>query len=326
MGGQRDVGDAPPISAYGFASSLTNFEGLGERVLPVFEPRPDGTPLQHEPTEMSARLGGGPIHRMERHKVTEFFVDRAIAEMKRAAEGNRPFYINLWLDDVHSPMQAPPSLRGDGSPRLQYAGVMREMDRQLDRVFDHIRSHSRLRDNTLVLLASDNGPEEGLGSTGELRGAKGNLYEGGIRSPLIVWSAGALTPAARGSTNDRSVIAGMDIPPSLLSIARVAAPSAAFDGVDMSDAFTGRSQPLREKPLMWVRPPDRPGPGGIWPDLAIRDGDFKLLVMRDGSRPGLFNIRQDPRERVNLAMFEPELVKKLTAEVLAWEHSIQGHR
>src|SRR5207253_1921100 len=108
MGGQRDVGDAPPISDYGFAKSLTSFEGLGERVLAKFEPTPDGKPFVHEPTEMSAKLGGGPIHWVERHKVTEVFVDRAIAEIDAAAKANKPFYINLWPDDVHSPCQAPP--------------------------------------------------------------------------------------------------------------------------------------------------------------------------------------------------------------------------
>src|SRR5688572_30593414 len=70
MGGQRDVADAPPISQYGFNTSLTNFEGLGERVLPVFDKG-----VKHGPTEMSAAVGGGPIHRVERRKVTQFFVD-----------------------------------------------------------------------------------------------------------------------------------------------------------------------------------------------------------------------------------------------------------
>jgi uncharacterized sulfatase len=67
MGGQRDVGDAPTISEYGFAASLTNFEGLGERVLPKFEPTREGKPFEHQPTRMSADLGGGPIHWVPRH-------------------------------------------------------------------------------------------------------------------------------------------------------------------------------------------------------------------------------------------------------------------
>src|SRR5205814_3785499 len=69
MGGQRDVGDAPLITEYGFDSSLTSFEGLGQRILPKFEPRPDGKPFVHDPTRMNARLGRGEIHWMDRHKM-----------------------------------------------------------------------------------------------------------------------------------------------------------------------------------------------------------------------------------------------------------------
>src|SRR4051812_42829358 len=75
MGGQRDVGDAPLITQYGFDTSLTSFEGLGERVLPKFEPKPAGKPFDHEPTRMSADLGGGPIHWVDRDKVSQAYVD-----------------------------------------------------------------------------------------------------------------------------------------------------------------------------------------------------------------------------------------------------------
>ena len=322
MGGQRDVGDAPAITAYGFATSLTSFEGLGERVLPVFEPHPDGRKFDHEPTRMSAALGGGPIHWIERHKVTAYYVDRALEEMKAAETRGQPFYINLWLDDVHSPAQAPPGLRGDDSPAANYLGVVKEMDRQLERVFDFVRSRPALRDHTIILLASDNGPEPGLGVTGGLRGAKGNLYEGGIRLPLIVWSA-QVARSAVGSKNDQTVLAGMDVVPSMLTLAGVRPPEAvAFDGLDMSGALLGQEQPQRGKPIMWVRPPDRPGPKNNWPDLAIRDGNWKLLVFRDGSRPELFDIAADPNETTNLAEKHAEIVQRLSKAVIAWDKSL----
>jgi len=322
MGGQRDVGDAPPISAYGFATSLTNFEGPGERVLPLFEPRPDGKPFEHGPTQMSARLPGGPIHWVKRHEVTAFYVDRALQEIKTAIARGRPFYINLWPDDVHSPLQAPPGLRGNGSPRDNYKGVLKELDRQLGRVFDFIRSEPELRRNTIILLASDNGPESGLGSAGELRGGKGMLYEGGIRSPLIVWSS-RIPASAAGSRNNRTVLAGMDLPPSVLALAGVPVPEEArFDGLDMSRALIGQGMPGRERPVMWVRPPDRPGPNHDWPDLAIREGDWKLLVFRDGKGAELYNIPDDPGEAKNLAAVQPDIVRRLADQVRQWDRSI----
>jgi uncharacterized sulfatase len=322
MGGQRDVGDAPPISDYGFADSLTSFEGLGERVLPKFDPTPDGKPFHHEPTEMSAELGGGPIHWVERDKVTETYVDHAVEQMQKASRLGRPFYLNLWPDDVHSPCQAPPGERGDGSALANYLGVVKELDRQLGRVFDFIRSRPELRDNTIILLLSDNGPEEGLGSTRGLRGSKGQLYEGGIRQPLIVWSS-QIPPQKRGTRNETTVLAGMDLPPSLMTITGTRAGQISFDGLDMSKVLLGMSQSLRDRPVMWVRPPDRPGPGHSWPDLAIREGNWKLLIHRDGSRAQLFDIVADPIETKNLAAEQPDVVRRLREVVITWDRSIR---
>jgi uncharacterized sulfatase len=323
MGGQRDVDDAPPITDYGFATSLTNFEGPGERVLPEFEPRKNGKPFHHGPTEINARQGG-PIHWVDRHRVTEVFVDRTLREIDAAGALGKPFYINLWLDDVHTPMQAPAGLRRDGSKVGHYLGVIEEMDRQLGRVFDFIRARPSLRGNTLILLASDNGPEDGLGLTGGLRGGKARLYEAGIRSPLIGWSH-AIPSAAVGSTNEKTVLAAMDVAPSILALANVrSAADVRFDGLDLADALLGRASPRREQPIMWVRPPDRPGPENRWPDLAIREGDFKLLVFRDGSRPELFNLADDPGESTNLADQHPDLVRRLSDQVIQWDRATQA--
>ena len=322
MGGHRDVGDAPAITQYGFATSLTNFEGLGERVLPRFEPGADGKPFEHVPTKMSADLGGGPIHWIDRHAVTAFYVDRALREMKTAVDRKQPFYVNLWLDDMHTPIQAPPDRRGDNSPAARYAGVLEEMDKQLGRVFDFIRNDPALRDNTIILFSSDNGPEDGWGSPDGFRGGKGRLYEGGIRSPLIVWHH-AIPAAAVGSTNETTVLAAMDIPPSLLAWADIKAPSdTQFDGLNMVEALAGRATPKRDRPIMWVRPPDRPGPNNRWPDLAIREGDWKLLVSRDGSRPELYDLTKDRKESTNLADKHPDLTKRLSDEVIRWDRGI----
>jgi uncharacterized sulfatase len=319
MGGQRDVGDAPAISAYGFDVSLTNFEGLGPRVLAKFEANKDGTPFRHGPTDTSAKLGG-EITWVERHKVSEFFVTRAIAEMIDAGRNQKPFYINLWPDDVHSPCFAPPQMRGDGSKVANYLGVLRELDRQLGRVFEFVRSQPHLRHNTIILLCSDNGHEAGMGSGGELRGSKGQLYEGGIRSPLIVWWPGGMKKEAVGTSNEATVIGGIDIAPSLLGMVGVKAPKdVKFDGLDLSEALVGRNAPERKEPLMWVRPPDRPGPNRSLPDLAIRDGRWKLLVWKEREKSELFDVVGDPSEKNDLAGEQAEVAKQLRDRVIAWE-------
>ena len=112
--------------------------------------------------------------------------------IRQAAKNGKPFYVNLWPDDVHSPFFPPAARRGDGAKRTLYHAVLERMDAQLGAIFDEIRGNSALRDNTLVLVCSDNGPEDGAGSAGPFRGSKAMLYEGGIRSPLVVWGPGLL--------------------------------------------------------------------------------------------------------------------------------------
>ena len=115
------------------------------------------------------------------------------------------------------------------------------MDRQFGRIFDRVRSDPKLRDNTIIIVASDNGPEGGLGTTGGLRGSKGMLWEGGIREPFIVWSPSRIAKDKVGSTNETTVLAGMDLSPTVLSLAGIKEPAEAKpDGVDMSDAFIGK--------------------------------------------------------------------------------------
>jgi uncharacterized sulfatase len=112
----------------------------------------------------------------------------------------------------------------------------------------------------------------------------------------------------------------MDFSPSMLSVAHVQVPDAVhLDGEDMSAQLLGESTAQRAKPVMWVRPPDRPGPRKNLPDLAMREGQWKLLVFRDGTRAELYDIDADQDEKNNLAKANPDLVKKMTSELIAWD-------
>jgi uncharacterized sulfatase len=190
LGGQRDVGDAPLITEYGFDESLTNFEGLGSRVLPLLNTFDGANPRKH--ALGSDTLGHGEIQWVNRNDVTSSYVNKALEFIKKAEKENKPFYINLWTDDVHSPFFPSQELLGDGSKKSRYYGVLTELDQQLAPLCDYIRSSDSLRKNTLIILLSDNGPEIGAGSSQPLRGSKGTLYEGGVRSPLIVWGNGVI--------------------------------------------------------------------------------------------------------------------------------------
>jgi uncharacterized sulfatase len=327
MGGQRDVGDAPLITQYGFEESLTSFEGLGPRVLPLLDAYDGKEPEKY--SLGSDVLGHGPIHWVKRDKVTTSHTEAAISFIDKAQSSNRPFYVNLWPDDVHSPFFPSKKRRGGASKHELYLGVLKSLDDQLAPLFDRIRNDNRLRDNTLILVCSDNGPEDGAGSAGPFRGLKGMLYEGGVRSPLVVWGPGFVAKNKIGTTNASSFLSAVDLAPSLLEISGVSKPAGVeLDGLALSDILLGGSELSRTKPLFFRRPPDRPrhnGEGNL-PDLAVRDGNWKLLCEYGGSEPQLYKLDTDPGESSNVAEANPAIVERLTTVVLDWNNAMPADK
>ena len=315
MGGQRDVTNAPAITEYGFDESLTNFEGLGPKLLPLTK-HPNGKTGR---IWADAKRLGQPVTWMQRSEITAGFVDAALPFIKKAKSAEKPFYINLWPDDVHSPFWPPVDTWGDGSKRRLYLSVLETMDSQLGKLFDAIRDDKVLRDNTLVLICSDNGPEKGAGRAGPFKGFKTHLYEGGIRSPLIVWGPGFINKKATGTRNTESIFSAIDLAPSLLALADV--PSGAdYDGESLPDILIGKSKDSRKAPILFSRPPDRKNYYGFknLPDLAIRSGKWKLLCDYDAGRPELYDLSVDPGETKNLAADHPDTAKTLANELVSW--------
>lgn len=318
MGGQRNVADAPAITAYGFDASLTNFEGMGPKLLPLVL-----RPGQKKPGRIwgdAERLGAG-YKWMLRSEITSGFVDAAIQFIKKAGAAKKPFYINLWPDDVHSPFWPPVDKWADGKRGL-YHSVLQEMDRQFGKLFDLIRGDDSLRDNTLVLICSDNGPEKGAGSAGPFRGFKTHLYEGGVRSSLIVWAPGMLKK--KNHVDRETVFSAIDLAPTLLKLSGLAPPEGIkFDGEALPGALLGEGG-SRKAPIFFRRPPDRDAFYGDndLPDLAIRAGQWKLLCEYDGSEPELYDLAADRGEKKNLAAENTEFVGRLAKKLIAWHQSM----
>ncbi len=325
MGGGRDVGDAPLPSEYGFDRSLVSFEGLGDRILP-----PGGL------SDQSEKLGRGEITRVPKHRQTEIYVDRAIGFLRENRE--RPCYLHLWLNDVHDAHRPSPEQLAkfehlkDQPAQQQFYAVLAAMDAQLGRLFAAV-DELGLAERTLLVVTSDNGPTawphyykdkiEPPGSTAGFRGRKWSLYEGGIRMPLLVRWKGH-TPAER--VDEQSVLAAVDLFPTFCELAGIEPPEAKFDGEDVSPAFLGKAVE-RTKPLFWEYGRDatylQPGEEhDRSPNLALRQGEWKLLLQDDGSRRELYNLAKDPREAVNLIEEQPELAAKLAEQLLTWRRSL----
>ena len=318
MGGQRNVDNAPPISNYGFDVSLTNFEGMGPKLLPLVL-----RPGENQPGRIwddAERLGPG-YRWMLRSEITGGFVDAALPFIRQARDTQKPFYINLWPDDVHSPFWPPVEKWADGKRGL-YHSVLQEMDRQLGTLFDFIRRDESLRDNTLVLVCSDNGPEKGAGSAGPFRGFKTHLYEGGVRSPLVAW--GPRLIKKRNYVDRQSVFSAIDLVPTLLELTGTPWPDGAkLDGESLPGVLLGEGG-SRQSAIFFRRPPDRDAFYGDddLPDLAMRDGKWKYLCEYDGSDPELYDLETDPGETRNIVDEHSELVEYLTKALLAWHRSM----
>lgn len=327
MGGGRDVGEAPPPTAYGFDESLTSFEGLGDRVLPP-----------GKLSELNEKLGTGKITHAPQAQLTEIYVDRSINFAKRCATAGKPFYIHLWPNEVHDPFAPKADLMkkyerfAANKYKQQYYAMVDNLDTQMGRLISAIEQMGQAQ-NTLFIFLSDNGPtawpyyyREKLdppGSTGGLRGRKWSLYEGGIRAPLIVRWDGHI-PA--GKTDSTSVIGTVDLLPTCCAMANVSAPKADFDGEEMSRAFLGKPV-TRRKDLLWDygRLPDmqRPGlPQDQSPNLAIRSGPWKLLINDDGSKLELYDFRKSDKERDNVAAEYPAEARQLSQKLLNWRKAL----
>ena len=269
---------------------------------------------------------------MQRSKITGGFIDAAIPFMEKARKAGKPFYVNLWPDDVHSPFWPPAEKYNDAKKngkRGLYLAVLEAMDRQFGKLFDYVRKNEKLRDNTLVLICSDNGPELGAGRAGKFKGYKTHLFEGGVRSSLVAWAPGLIAKKAVGTRNKSSVFSAIDLTPSLLKLTGAKPPAdAEYDGEDMLDTLLGKSAVSRTAPLFFSRPPDRKNFYGMkdLPDLSMRDGKWKLLCDYDGGRPLLLDLTTDPGETKNLADRHPEIAKEMTRKTMAWYESVRAKK
>lgn len=314
LGGGRDVTDAPRFAAYGYDLGLGTYESpepavpLGLKTLP-WGPQ-DGLEPQQVP----------------RHDRTRWMVDQALAFF-RANEG-KPRFVNLWLDDTHTPFVPSAAqvaaARGpdDNDQRARYKAVLKALDEQIGRLLDGLKGT-----NTLIVFLGDNGasPPFERERVGALRGQKLSLYEGGVRVPFLAWWPERV-PA--GAVNQGTVIATVDLLPTLARLCDARLPDGLVaDGEDMSAALLGET-PRRSTPLFWeygrnatsfAYPSDAHDRS---PNLAVRDGPWKLLVNADGTDAQLYDLDNDPTERNNLVAQRPEVARELTAKVLAWRRSV----
>ncbi len=177
--------------------------------------------------------------------------------------------------------------------------------------------------DTIFIFSSDNGGEVNVTLNGPLRGGKSQLYEGGIRVPLIVrWPNGAV-PAGRTSSQP---VVNHDFYPTLLKAGGVQPdPKQKLDGVSILETWRNPDVAPKREALHWHYPLDRPHFLGGVSGGAIRVGDWKMIEFFDPARKGkheLFNLAKDPSEKTNLAADEPKRVRDLQGRLTKWRAQV----
>lgn len=149
--------------------------------------------------------------------------------------------------------------------------------------------------------------------TAPLRGSKGQLYEGGIRVPLVVSWSGLKKPG----TKCDAPISSIDLYPTFLELAGLHPPQGqVLDGVSLMPVFQGAADLVRSR-LFWHFPCYV---GKATPSSAVREGDFKLIeFFEDGGRRELYNLRTDPNEERDLAATMPDKAAALYRTLQAWQ-------
>lgn len=305
MGGGRDVDNAPGIRQYGFDEYASTWES----------PDPD-------PSLTSTNWIWAKSDSVKRWNRTAYFVDKTLDFLKRNT--NRPCYINLWPDDVHTPW-VPDEItlnefpKGTEKPR-EFKAVLAELDVQIGRLMAGLKALG-IDENTLVVFTSDNGALpafQGMRS-GIFRGSKLSLYEGGIRMPFIVRYP-ARTP--KGIVDNQSVLSAVDLLPTFVSLAGKKELHSQPDGENMTAVVLGKPT-VRKTPLFWEYGRNNesfryPQGRDKSPNLAIREGNWKLLVNDDGSGTELYDLTTDPSEQTDIAAQHPKLLGDLRSKLLAW--------
>ena len=251
-----------------------------------------------------------------------YLSDRLTDEVLKFVEQNRehPFFAYLPDHAVHAPFEPKPDLlkkyerklaKGDDCrDNPAYAATIEGVDQNVGRIIDSL-TRLKLTENTVVIFTSDNGGTQQY--TAPLKGSKGQLYEGGIRVPLVVsWSG--LKKSGRQSDTP---VSSVDLYPTLMDLAGIEqSKEQVLDGVSLVPIFRGESD-LDRRRLFWHFPCYV---GKATPSSAVREGDFKLIeFFEDGGHRELYNLRTDPGEEHDLAAKMPDKAATLSRTLKTWQ-------
>lgn len=264
-------------------------------------------------------------------------VDEAIAWLRQRKD-SQPFFLYVPFHSPHELVATASTFfleyaKGRSADEAQYFGNIAQLDYEIGRLLQTL-DQLNVVENTLVIFASDNGPEtlnryktatRSYGTPGQLngkklRGMKLHLFEGGIRVPAIVRWPAVIRP---GRVSDAPVSA-MDWMPTLRALAGLTTPELPFDGESIALLLQAEKY-QRQRAIYWQYDKAiNSKTDKFLPKMALRDGDFKLLVSSDLKNVELYNVKLDPAETTDLAARELPRVRDMVEKVKITNSQIEA--
>ena len=271
------------------------------------------------------RLNGNQVD-PEGH-ATDLFTQWSIDYIRNSVEGDppsnrgqdardtmRPFFLYLAYNAPHTPIQPPDDWlervkkrqHGIDEKRAKLVALIEHLDDGIGKVITALKD-AGVNDNTLVIFTSDNGGQLNVGANnGPLRAGKQDMYEGGIRVPMCAVWPGKIQPG----TQSERVALTMDLYPTICEAAGAKIANE-IDGRSILPTLLGKSQPVEDRFLFWVR---REGGGyGGRAYYAARYGDYKLVQNSPFEPMELYNLKDDPQEQEPLGKKNKMYQKLFTA-------------
>jgi arylsulfatase A-like enzyme len=225
-----------------------------------------------------------------------------------------PFFLYLAYNTPHTPQQAPDKYLDrfaniEDKKRRYYNAMVSALDDGAGRVLGALNELKLDRDTLVFFLSDNGGPIDVNGSHNTpLRGAKGQVYEGGIRVPFVMRWTGHL-PA--GKVYHEPAIS-LDIFPTAAAVAGARTP-ANLDGVNLLPHLEGKVKTPPHQRLFW-----RTGGGTAW---AVREERYKLVKV-GAAEPELYDLDDDIGETTDLAASRQEVTKRLLAAHEDWNRQM----
>lgn len=285
------------------------------------------------------KLIGTPKH------VSDGLADAAIDFMERTK--GKPFMVQFHPYAVHTPIQAKHARKdlltkyknkpkGAKDSHASFAALIEGMDQSVARVVEYLKgtvdpqnTNKSLAENTIVIFYSDNGGRLEQSNNGPLRGQKGELHEGGIRVPMIVWSGNA--DLVQAKTINQTPVATIDFYKTFSALAEIEDPEGVMlDGQNLCGIFSDINEELDRDALYWHLPGyllDKNK--GLYgrdqkPESVVRSGKWKLRYSYETQDFKLYDLDTDISESTDASSMHPEIVRELGNKLLKHLHATKA--